>query len=131
MISPRGPSREHSHIDDAIHLVRQQGLVDGQMALEASFLPGGSIAVVVLVTSGDGQQWAVKHVPGSRSALLADEAEGLQALGASATVAVPLVHYVSSGTLIMDALGPAWEDSPAPCCSPCRTSSASPTTRAC
>ncbi len=69
--------------------------------------------MVVLVTSGDGQQWVVKQVPGSRPSMLTAEAEGLQALGASATVAVPLVHYVGGGSLIMEALGTTPEDSPA------------------
>jgi fructosamine-3-kinase len=68
MSNASGPSCERSHIDTAILLVRQQGLV---------------------------------------------AAEGLQALGASATVAVPFVYYVGGGSLVMDALGPAVEDSPA------------------
>jgi fructosamine-3-kinase len=109
MSSPRGPIRERSHLGAAIRLVRQQGLVDGQIPVEASFLPGGSIAVLVLVTSDDGQHWAVKQVPGSHPSMLLDEAEGLQALRASSTVAVPLVHYVGRGSLVMEALGPARE----------------------
>jgi fructosamine-3-kinase len=113
MSSPRGPSRDRSPIDAAIQLVRQQGLVAGAMPVEGSLLPGGSIGVVVLVTSGDGQLWVVKQVPGSRPSLLPAEAEGLRALGASGTVAVPLVHYVSGGSLIMEALGTTMEDSPA------------------
>lgn len=113
MSSPRGPSRDRSHIDAAIQLVRQQGLVAGEMPVEGSLLPGGSIGVVVLVTSGDGQLWVVKQVPGSRPSLLPAEAEGLRALGASGTMAVPLVHYVSGGSLIMEALGTTLEDSPA------------------
>jgi hypothetical protein len=40
-----------------------------------------------------GRRWAVKQVPGLCPSMLPAEAEGLQALGASATVAVPLVHY--------------------------------------
>jgi fructosamine-3-kinase len=45
--------------------------------------------------------------------MLAAEAEGLQALGATAAVAVPSIHYVGGGSLIMEALGPTLEDSPA------------------
>ncbi len=106
------PSRRRSHIDAAIRLVRQQGVVDADVPIEASFLPGGSIAVVVLVTSGNGQQWVVKQVPGSRPSMLIAEAEGLQALGVSATVAVPFVHYVGGGALVMEALGTTRDESP-------------------
>ena len=113
MSNASGPNSERSHIDTAILMVRQQCLVDAEVPIEASFLPGGSIGVVVLVTAGDGRQWVVKQVPGSRPSMLPAEAEGLRALGASATVAVPFVHYVGCGSLIMDALGPALEDSPA------------------
>lgn len=113
MSSLRGPRCARSHIDAAVQLVRRQGLVHGEMPLEGSLLPGGSIAVVVLVTSGDDQRWVVKQVPGSRPSLLPAEAEGLLALAASGTVAVPLVRYVSGGALIMEALGAAPEDSPA------------------
>jgi fructosamine-3-kinase len=113
MSTASGPNRRRSHLDAAIRLVRQQSLVDAEVPIEASFLPGGSIAVVVLVTSGDGQQWVVKQVPGSRPSMLLAEAEGLQALSASATVAVPLVHYAGGGSLIMEALGTTLEDSPA------------------
>ena len=108
-----GPSRGRSHIDAAILLVRQQGLVAVEVPIEASLLPGGSIGVVVLVTSGDGQQRVVKQVPGSLPSMLTAEAEGLQALGANATVAVPLIHYVGRGSLVMEALGPTLEDSTA------------------
>jgi fructosamine-3-kinase len=113
MSSPHSPIREHSHIDAAIRLVRQQGLVDDQMPVRARFLPGGSIAVLVLVTSEDGQDWAVKQVPGSRPSMVLDEAEGLRALSASGTVAVPLVHYVGGGSLVMEALGPTQEENSA------------------
>src|SRR3984885_7843591 len=113
MSNAGGPSCERSHIDTAIFLVRRQGLLAAEVPVEASFLPGGSIGVVVLVTSGDGRQWVVKQVPGSRPSMLPAEAEGLQALGASATVAGPFVCYVGGDSLIMDALGPAPEDSPA------------------
>jgi fructosamine-3-kinase len=113
MSSPRDPSRDRSHIDAAIQLVRQQGLANGEMPVQGSLLPGGSTGVVVLVTSGDGRLWAVKLVPGSRPSMLPAEAEGLRALGASGTVGVPLVHYVSGGSLIMEALGATREDSPA------------------
>ncbi len=82
------------------------------MPAEGTFLAGGSIGVVVLVTSDDGRQWVVKQVPGSRPSLLRAEAEGLQALGASATVAAPLVRYVGRGSLVMEALGPAPEENP-------------------
>jgi fructosamine-3-kinase len=107
------PNRRRSDIDAAVRLVRQQGLVAAQLPIAARFLPGGSIGVVVLVTAGDGRQWVVKRVPGSRSSLLPAEAEGLQALGASSAVAVPVVHYVGGGSLIMDALGSTSVDSPA------------------
>ncbi len=42
MSTASGPSRRHSHIDAAIRLVRQQGLVDAEVPVEASYLPGGS-----------------------------------------------------------------------------------------
>jgi fructosamine-3-kinase len=100
-------------MDAAIRLVRQRGLLDAEVPIEAKSLPGGSIGVVVLVTSGDGRQWVVKQVPGSRPSMLPDEAEGLQALGATATVAVPFVHYVGRGLLLMEALGMTLEDSTA------------------
>ncbi len=80
--------------------------------MEAEFLPGGSVAVAVLVTSGDGLRWVVKRVPGSRPSVLAAEAEGLQALGASGSVAVPVVHYVGGGSMVMQALRTAPVDSP-------------------
>src|SRR5260370_35511222 len=99
MSSPRGPSSDRSHIDAAIQLVRQQDLVDGEMPVEGSLLRGGSIGVVVLGTSGDGQLWAVKQVPGPRPSTLPAEAEGLRAPRPSGTVAVPLVPYVSGGSL--------------------------------
>lgn len=92
MSSLRGPDRDRSHIDAAVQLVRQQGLVHGEMPLEGSLQPGGSTGVVVVVTSGDDRRWAVKQVPGSRPSLLPAEAEGLRALAASGTVAVPLVR---------------------------------------
>jgi fructosamine-3-kinase len=113
MTSASGPNRRRSDIDAAILLVRQQGLAEAGVPTEASFLPGGSISVVVLVTTGDGQQWVVKQVPGSLPSMLRAEAEGLQALGASATVAVPFVHYAGGRSLIMDAPGPTLEDSAA------------------
>jgi fructosamine-3-kinase len=113
MTSASGPNRRRSDIDAAILLVRQQGLAEAGVPTEASFLPGGSIGVVVLVTTGDGQQWVVKQVPGSLPSMLRAEADGLQALGASGTVAVPFVHYAGGRSLIMDALGPTLEDSTA------------------
>jgi fructosamine-3-kinase len=108
-----GPGRRRSHIDAAILLVRQQGLVAAGVPIEARLLPGGSIGVLVLVTSGDGQQWVVKQVPGSLPSMLTAEAEGLQELGVTATVAVPFVHYVGRGSLVMEALGTTLEDSTA------------------
>ena len=66
--------------------------------------------MLVLVTSDDGQRWAVKQIPGSHPSILPDEAEGLQALGSSGTVAVPVVHYVDAGSLIMEALRPTHEE---------------------
>jgi fructosamine-3-kinase len=113
MSAANGPDRMRSHIDAAIRVVRQQGLVDARVPIEASFLPGGSIAMVVLVTSGDGQQWVVKQVPGSRPSMLPAEAEGLRALGASVTVAVPFVHYADCRSLIMEPLRPTLENSTA------------------
>ena len=71
------------------------------------------LCVWVLVTSDDGQHWAVKQVPGSHASMLPDEAEGLQALSASGTAAVPRVHYVGRGSLVMEALGPAQEENSA------------------
>jgi fructosamine-3-kinase len=112
MSNASGPNRERSQIDAAILLMRQQGLVDAEIPIEASFLPGGSIGVLVLVTSGDGRHWVVKQVPGSRPSMLPAEAEGLQALGASATVAVSLVYYAGGGSLVMDALATTLDDSP-------------------
>lgn len=113
MSNASGPSRQRSHVDAAIVLVRRQGLVDGAVPVEARFLRGGSIGVIVLVTSADGRQWVVKQVPGSRPSLLPAEAEGLQAMGASATVAVPLVHFAGGGSLVVEALVPTLDDSPA------------------
>lgn len=52
----------------------------------------------------------VKRVPGSPPSLLAAEAEGLLALGASGAVAVPRVHHQGDG-LIMQALGTRPDDS--------------------
>jgi fructosamine-3-kinase len=113
MNGANGPDRRQADLDAATRLVRQQGLVDADVPIEASFLPGGSVAVVVLVAAGDGQQWVVKRVPGSRPSMLPAEAEGLQALAASAAVAVPLVYYIGGESLVMEALGPTLEDSPA------------------
>jgi fructosamine-3-kinase len=113
MSNASGPDRNRSQIDAAILLVRQQGLVDSEATLEASFLPGGSIGVIVLVTAGDGRHWVVKQVPGSRLSMLPAEAEGLQALGESGTVAVPGVYYAGGGSLVMEALGTTLADSPA------------------
>jgi fructosamine-3-kinase len=86
MSTAGGPSRRRSHLDAAVRLVRQQGFIDAGMPAEASFLPGGSVGVVIVVTSGDGRRWVVKRVPGSRPSMLSAEAEGLRALGASGTV---------------------------------------------
>lgn len=113
MSTAGGPSRRRSHLDAAVRLVRQQGFIDAGMPAEASFLPGGSVGVVIVVTSGDGRRWVVKRVPGSRPSMLSAEAEGLRALGASGTVAVPVVYCAGGSSLVMEALGTTLQDSPA------------------
>ncbi len=69
--------------------------------------------MVVLVTSRGSRQWVVKRVAESLPSLLAAEAEGLEALGASGAVAVPRVHYVGDDTLIMQRLEAGLYDNPA------------------
>jgi fructosamine-3-kinase len=102
---PTVPDLRRQPVDAAVRLVRQQGLIDAEEPVEGRILPGGSTGVVVRVTSRKGRQWIVKMVPGSPPSLLAAEAEGLRALGASGNVAVPRVHYVDDDTLVMQPLG--------------------------
>ncbi|MEQ7129325.1 fructosamine kinase family protein [Actinopolymorpha sp. B11F2] len=60
----------------------------------------------------DGRQWVVKQIPGLPASALAAEVEGLTALGASGTVAVPRVHHQGDDAIVMDALHPSDGDSP-------------------
>ncbi len=110
MTDGAGP-RKQGDLDAAVRLLRREGLISAE-PVESSFLPGGSVAVTVLVTAGDGRQWVVKRVPGSDPSLLAAEAEGLAALAASGTVALPRVYYQDDESLVMQALGERPDDSP-------------------
>lgn len=97
----------------AVQLVRRLTGTARSAPLDGVLLPGASIGVCVLVTAAAGGDWVVKSVPGEPAALIAAEAEGLAALAATGTVAVPDVLHVADGSIVMSALRPGRADDPA------------------
>ncbi|MEQ7011366.1 fructosamine kinase family protein [Actinopolymorpha sp. B17G11] len=104
--------RGHEGLDAAVLLLRRQGMIAEGESVTSRRLSGGTIAQVVLVAARDGRRWVVKHIPGLPASALAAEVEGLSALGASGTVAVPRVHHQGDDAIVMEALHPADGDSP-------------------
>ena len=112
MSSGAGSVRGHEGVGDAVPLLRRQGMIAEGESVTSRRLSGGTIAHVVLVTARDGRQWVVKQIPGLPASALAAEVEGLSALGASGTVAVPRVHHQGDDAIVMQALQPSDDDSP-------------------
>lgn len=104
--------RGREGLDAGVLLLRRQGVIAEGESVESRRLSGGTIAQVVLVTARDGRQWVVKQIPGLPASALAAEVEGLSALGASGTVAVPRVYHQGDDAIVMQALHPSDDDSP-------------------